>query len=230
MRIETDFRELLNSINDVSDKFDSWLRRSYPLLEKQGLEQLCRQLPEMGVTLRRVGDFLCSLPSSICERYGTNSTAANLMINLLIEGNGKKSDSAVIKDIHISFGDGYTRVIDLNGSEVSYRNRIASRLSPQTFPNGYFDTKTIKLSDGQHAELMKQVAAIDFETWESDKDIFDVWGSCGAEFQLFRCRYSDCSSFVYITGRKPPDSFRTMCDLLVKYCDWSLIPSRPFLV
>ena len=135
--------------------------------------------------------------------------------------NGKKNASATIRKLSISFGVGYHNVINWEGSDLSYTNRISPRLSRLNFPKGYFETKTVKLTAGQVEDLLAQINLIDFEKWESDDDEI---GGDGAEYQRFSCEYSDGSCFEYSTCSTPPDSYQNMCDILMKYCDYSTFP------
>ena len=218
-----EIHDLTSDINEVRRKLICFSQDMSHLCTNEKIEQSIKRLSKFIYAYSDSEDCLRELYKDMCQMRATHDEAVRNLIKLL---NGKKNPSATIQKIRVSFGDGFYKAVELNGYDLLFCNKIATRLSPLSFPKGYFDAKTIKLSDDQLKELIEQVSAIEFEKWKSDDDIGDI--ACGAEYQRFRCEYSDGSSFEYGTRFTPPDSFRVMCDILVRYCDWSLLPSRPF--
>jgi len=150
------------------------------------------------------------------------------LAKILKQSMGRKNASATITKLHISFISSASvySVIELNGSELSYGNRIAPRLSPFiSREKSSFETITVNLTDSQVEKLFEQISSVDYEKWESDDSLGVLeFRGAGAEYQSFHCDYNDGGFFEYETCSKPPSSFREMFEILTKYCDWSLIP------
>ena len=131
----------------------------------------------------------------------------------------RKKQKNSIKELSISFGNKYHKVINLNENTLSHYNRIGSAIGSTPFPKEYFETKTIKLTSDQLKILLEEVQKIPFTEWKSDKDIEK---RCpGANYQSFSCEYINGRKLNFSTRFTPPESFCDMFFILSEHCKFS---------
>lgn len=118
----------------------------------------------------------------------------------------------------VSFGDLPIRNISYDGCTLTFRNKInGSRDGWMTFPPGYFDPVTVKLSAEDHRQLFRCMAAISREQWSSDprwmeKDIPGADGFVG--LPCFSCEFKNGTKFKYLPGRNSAPGFTALCSFL----------------
>ncbi|WP_195450998.1 hypothetical protein [Anaeromassilibacillus sp. 1001302B_160321_C8] len=124
-----------------------------------------------------------------------------------------------ISKLHISFGDCPIINIEWHGETLTYRNTInGSRDGGRAYPSGFFDTKTIVLSNQQIMELRELLNTISFFHWTTENQIFDRLGACGfCLHNTFKCSFSNGREFIcYSCGGF--EEFHQLSSLLKSFC------------
>lgn len=131
----------------------------------------------------------------------------------------RKKAHPTIKKIYISFEDGcyIYRDIELDGHNLSYRNSISPTIGYESFPKGYFETKTTVLTDKQLQKLLKCINTIYFNDLNSNIDINNI--GVGLTYEVLTCKYSDGSEFELFTTCHPKP-LRDIFDIFKGYCNF----------
>ena len=126
-----------------------------------------------------------------------------------------------IAEFSISSGDLPIREYHVRNGEITGRNRVnGSRDGGQYFPPGFFNGKTVPLTENLASDIRGTLAGIDFCTWVTDISVFEQFRSEGfCVTESFSCDFRDGKKFRYIGQRgKTPDEFEELFRLLESKC------------
>ena len=138
-------------------------------------------------------------------------------IYLWPEGHGAQD----IADFTISSGNFPIREYHFKGSEITGRNRInGSRDGWMTFPQGFFDGRTVSLKMDDISVIRDLLNRINFHTWNTERCVLDLIGSEGfCITEAFSCKFTDGKEFRYIgLHGKTPTEFNDLFHLLNQRC------------
>lgn len=110
----------------------------------------------------------------------------------------------------ISFGDLPIVTVRYDGNMMKLKNSInGSRDGWMSFPKGYFDERTIKLSDEDKNKLHECLRSLDLDSFVTSPDLFRNFGADGfCISNRFLCRFSNGKGFECLSPRC--DSFNTL--------------------
>ncbi len=97
----------------------------------------------------------------------------------------------------ITFGDRPIVTVKCNGRMMKVKYLInGSRDGWMSFPEGYFDEKTIVLTDEDKSRLRDCLLSLDFALFKTSRDLFRNFGAVGfCISKKFICRFSDGKAF-----------------------------------
>lgn len=103
----------------------------------------------------------------------------------------------------LSFGDLPIVMVKYDGSVMKVKNSInGSRDGWMSFPEGFFDEKTIKLSDEDKNRLHDCLRSLNFDLFATSPDLFRNFGAAGFGISnKFLCRFSNGKGFACISPR-----------------------------
>ena len=135
-----------------------------------------------------------------------------------------------IESFTISSGNLPIREYHFHDSAVTGRNRInGSRDGGLFFPPGFFEGKTVRLTEKEVATIRSLLERIDFREWITEQRILDQFGNDGfCITEMFSCQLSGGKRFKYIGSRgRTPKEFDELFQVLDKKCPGpSLLPER----
>ena len=126
-----------------------------------------------------------------------------------------------IEDFTISSGNFPIREYHFRSNEITGRNRInGSRDGWMTFPQGFFNGRTVMLKGDDVSTVWEILTSIDFQTWITERRVFDLIGSEGfCISEAFSCTFIDGKEFRYIGLRgKTPKEFNDLYRVLDQRC------------
>lgn len=114
----------------------------------------------------------------------------------------------------ISFGDCPIVTVRYNGVAMKVKNSIdGSRDGWMSFPKGYFDEKTIKLSHKDKNKLYECLRLLDFDSFTTLPDLFLDFGAAGFCIRnRFLCRFSNGRGFECLSPCC--DSFNALIEVV----------------
>lgn len=117
-----------------------------------------------------------------------------------------------IVGFEITYGNLPIVTVKYDIASLKIKNSInGSRDGWMEFPDGYFDEKTIMLSNQERNIISNCLNSLDMETFTTDPDVFGKIGACGfcidEEFtckfsngQSFRCILPKCDGFKFLVS------------------------------
>lgn len=117
-----------------------------------------------------------------------------------------------IVSFKITYGDLPIVTVKYDMASLRIKNSInGSRDGWMAFPDGYFDEKTITLSNQERNIILNCLNSLDMDTFTTDPDVFGKIGACGfcinkefsCEFsngRSFRCILPKCDGFKFLVS------------------------------
>ena len=114
----------------------------------------------------------------------------------------------------ISFGDLPIVTVRYDGNLMKIKTSInGSRDGWMSFPEGYFDERTIKLSAEDKNKLHGCLRSLDFDSFTTSPDLFRNFGAAGfCISNRFLCHFSNSKGFECLSPRC--DGFNTLVEVV----------------
>lgn len=123
-----------------------------------------------------------------------------------------------IDELRISCGGHYGKAIVLTKTAITYRNTVHPTIGYMSFPEGYFETKTIPISHEQFLKLSDAIHAAGL--LELFRKPCEHTMYPGAVYQTMSCVFDDCAHFEYMTRGTPDKEFNDIVEILLPLCDF----------
>lgn len=122
----------------------------------------------------------------------------------------------------VSFGSLPVTNIAYDGEKLTVCNRINPTDGGQSFPDGFFDERTVPLTQKQITEINRYIQTIDFTKWKTEENIQTNYQKGAAGFfvsESFFCRFQNGHEFQCLCPTTK--DFYSLTEFLKSFCDSS---------